>query len=92
MMPFNPNIKKIPRFCRVDKLDSWYNQVGAISESLGFPVLPGHAHPFPGTAPFNFFSRGTSYINHAQSRGLFSSSFINYIIYTRIIKKWQGEK
>jgi hypothetical protein len=40
-------------------------------ESSGFPVLPGHAHPLQKIAPFNFFSRGTSYINHAQSRGLF---------------------
>jgi hypothetical protein len=38
-------------------------------KSSGFPVLSGHAHPFQKIAPFIFFSRGTSYIHHAQSRG-----------------------
>jgi hypothetical protein len=45
--------------------------VGAILKSLGFPVSSGHAHPFQFTAPFIFFSRGTSFIHHAQSRGHF---------------------
>jgi len=55
------------------------NQVGAMMESSGFPVLPGHAHPFQKIAPFIFFSRGTSYINHAQSRGLFLLILYVYI-------------
>ena len=62
---------KNPRFCRADRLDPGFIQVGAIMKSSGFPVQSGHAHPFQKIAPFNFFSRGTSYINHAQSRGLF---------------------
>ena len=61
--------KKSPAIAVWINLIPGRNQVGAIAESLGFPVLSGHAHPFPGTAPINFFSRGTSYINHEQSRG-----------------------
>ena len=55
------------------------NQVGAMMKSLGFPVLSGHAHPFPGIAPFHFFSRGTSCINHAQSRGLLAFHLCIYV-------------
>jgi len=56
------------------------NQVGAMSESLGFPVLSGHAHPFRMIAPFIFFSRGTRCIYHKQSRGLLLiDTFVYYI-------------
>jgi hypothetical protein len=56
------------------------DQVGAILESLGFPVLSGHAHPFQKIAPVIFYSRGTSCIYHAQSRGHFLFIFpMDYI-------------
>jgi hypothetical protein len=56
------------------------NQVGAMSESLGFPVLPGHAHPLRMMAPYIFYSRGTRCIYHAQSRGTCSLSLLLYYI------------
>ena len=74
------NPRKIPRSCRADKLDSWVHQVGAIWVSLGFPVLSGHAHPIPGMAPVQKKSRGTSFIYHAQCRGLFISLITLYQI------------
>ena len=70
--------KKSPAYAVQIHLIPGHNQVGAIVESLGFPVVPGHAHPFPGTAPNNFCSRGTSVNCHGQSRGLLVS-YLNYI-------------
>ena len=48
-------VKKSPAYAVQIHLIPGHNQVGAIVESLGFPVVPGHAHPFPGTAPIIFF-------------------------------------
>ena len=81
---------KSPAFAVQTFLIPGFNQVGAMSESLGFPVLPGHAHPFRMIAPYIFYSRGTRCIYHAQSRGTCSFSLV--ILYTRIHEKWQGEK
>ena len=81
-------IKKIPRFCRVENLIPGRNQVGAIEESLGVPVVSGHAHPFPGIAPFIFFSRGTSFIQSRAKQGTLFQLF-SLCIYTRVMEKWQ---
>jgi hypothetical protein len=77
----NRNIKKSPALAVLINLIPGRNQVGAMEERSGFPVLSGHAHAFPGIAPFNFFSRGTSFIDHAQDRGLCSYLFYMSIIY-----------
>jgi hypothetical protein len=43
--------KKPPAIAVLINLNPGGNQVGAIEESLGFPVVSGLAHPFPGIAP-----------------------------------------
>lgn len=86
-------LKKSPAFAVWINLIPGRNQVGAIEESLGVPVVSGHAHPFPGIAPFIFYSRGTSFINHEQSRGRCSIHFL-FIIYQNqekmARKKYEG--
>jgi hypothetical protein len=56
------------------------NQVGAMSESLGFPVLSGHAHPFRMMAPFIFFHEEQDVPITSKAGGFFSFfTFIYYI-------------
>lgn len=68
---FLVSTKKSPALAVQIFLIPGFNQVGAMSKSLGFPVLSGHAHPFRMIAPVLIESRGTRFICHAQSRGNF---------------------
>ncbi len=77
--------KRIPRFCRADNLDLAVTRWAPYGK-LGYPVQPGHAHPFPGIAPKEIFYE-VQVISVTRKAG----DCLSMAIYTKKTEKWQGE-
>jgi hypothetical protein len=61
------NYLKIPRFCRVDILDSWYIPGGRHNEKFRLPSLAWACTPFPEDSSLHFFfTRNKSYPSRAK--------------------------
>jgi hypothetical protein len=78
---------KSPAFAVWTNLIPGINQVGAVSKSLGFPVLSGHAHPFQEQLP-NFYFHEEQVTSSRAKQGTF---FISTTIYQNQLKMARGK-